>query len=211
MNAESKASLVEEFRRDSILSATAKVIARNGLSGATMQQIADEARIAKGTIYLYFDSREELMEKAADRAFSQLLDRSEHALASGRALAERLREMVRAQYEFFDENQQFLRVYMLMRYGDDCAAEARRRRSSRPQYQRYMRLLADFLAEGMRRGDVKPADPNRLAAFLAEGLSAVFMRRLEGEQAPAEQEGDWIVDLILNGIAVRGASAGSVS
>ena len=202
MNQESKASVVEEFRRDSILSATTKVLARQGLSGATMQQIADEAHIAKGTIYLYFNGREELVEKAADHAFSQLFEHSQRALSSERPLGERLREMVRAQLAFFDENQQFLRVYMLMRYGDDCAAEARRRRRSRPQYQRYMGLLSAFLAEGMHRGEVKRGDAGRLAAFLAEGLSAIFMRRVEGDAPAAQEEGDWIVDLVLNGIAV---------
>ena len=200
MNAESKSLLVEEFRREGILSATLKVIARQGLSGATMQQIADQARIAKGTIYLYFNGREELVEKAADHAFSQLLDRSQQALSNERPLADRLRDMVRAQIAFFDENQQFLRVYLAMRYGDDCAAEARRRRSSRPQYQRYMKLLSEFLAEGMERGEVKRADAGRLANFLAEGLSAIFLRRLEGDAPPAEEEVAWTVDLVLNGI-----------
>lgn len=201
---ESKETLVEEYRRGSILSATAKVIARKGLAGATMQEIADEAGIAKGTIYLYFDSREELVEKAADGAFSELLERSRRALATAASLKAQLRELVRTQLAFFDENQQFLRVYMLLRYGDDCAAEARRRRRSRPQYQRYLELLTTFLEGAMRRGEVKAGDARRLASFLAEGMSALLMSRLEGDAPPAEQEADWIVDLMLDGMSVGG-------
>jgi AcrR family transcriptional regulator len=206
MTAESKETLVEEYRRETILSATTKVIARKGLSGATMQEIADEARIAKGTIYLYYQSREELVEKAADHAFSELLERSRRALEEARTLPEQLRQLVRTQFAFFDENQQFFRVYMLVRYGDDCAAEARRRRRSRLQYQRYLELLGTFLQAAMQRGAVKPGDPQLLASFLAEGMSAILMRRIEGngDAPPADRESDWIVDVLLDGMAVRG-------
>src|SRR5262245_58242892 len=110
MTTESKDALVEEFRTASILAAAIKVIARKGLSGTTMQEIADEAKIAKGTIYLYFPSREELVEKAADFFFNELLERSRRELQDARPIREQLFGLVRTQLEFFDENQQFLRV-----------------------------------------------------------------------------------------------------
>src|SRR5262245_11611377 len=141
MTGESKETLVEEFRNKTILGAALKVIAKKGASGATMQEIADAAGVAKGTLYLYFDNREELLEKAADFFFNELLERSRSALSEARPFAEQLRGLVRMQLEFFDLNQQFLRVYMAMKYGEDHAAEAKRRRRSRPQYQRYLGLL----------------------------------------------------------------------
>jgi TetR/AcrR family fatty acid metabolism transcriptional regulator len=172
-----------------------RVIARKGVSAVTMQEIADEARIAKGTIYLYFDGREELVDKAAEFAFSELLEHTERVLAEPGRLGDQLREMVKAQIGFFDRNQEFLRVYMSMRYGDDLAAEARGRR--------YLELLTVFLERAMQRGEAKPADPARLAAFLAEGISAILLSRLQAKAPPAETEGEWIVDLMLNGIATR--------
>ena len=67
---QTKQAVVEEFRVQEILEATLRVITRSGISGATMQQIADDAGIAKGTIYLYFKNRDELIERVhyfADR------------------------------------------------------------------------------------------------------------------------------------------------
>jgi len=200
---ESKESLVEEFRQKTILKAAMRVIARKGVSAVTMQEIADEAKIAKGTIYLYFEGREQLVDKAAEFAFSELLEHSERVLTEPGALGDKLREMVKTQIAFFDQNQEFLRVYMSMRYGDDCAAEARGRRRSKPRYQRYLELLTRFLERGMEQGDVKRADPERLAAFLAEGISAILLSRLQGNAPAAEPEGEWIVDLMLNGISAR--------
>src|SRR5262245_55990977 len=187
MTTESKAALVEEFRTASILAATIKVIARKGLSGTTMQEIADEAGIAKGTIYLYFPSRDGLVEKAADFFFNELLERSRHELLGERPIAQRLRGLVRTQLEFFDENQQFLRVYISIKFGEDCA-EAKRSRRQRPQYQRYLELVSEFFEAASRRGEIKPVDPRRLAAFFAEGMSAILIRRLEGPAPSAEAE-----------------------
>jgi TetR/AcrR family fatty acid metabolism transcriptional regulator len=203
MTHESKETLVEEYRRDSILAAAMSVIARKGVSGATMQEIADEARIAKGTIYLYFPSREELVEKAGDFAFSELLEHAERILGDKRPLEDRLRELIAQSIAFFDTNQEFLRVYVSMRYGDDCVAQVRRRRRSKPQYQRYLDLLGGALERAMRDGEIRRGDPSRFAAFFAEGLSAILMKRLLGDALPADQEGSWIVELMLNGIAVR--------
>jgi AcrR family transcriptional regulator len=170
-----------------------------------MQEIADEAGLAKGTLYLYFDGREELLEKAADLFSTELLERSRRALSDG-PLAERLRGLLEAQLSFFDENQQFLRVYMAMKYGEDFAAEAKRRRHSRPQYQRYLALLTSFLESALERGELKRVDAARLAAFFAEGMSAILMRRLEGSAPAAEEEAGWIVDMVLNGVATRRTS-----
>ena len=64
----SKEEVVQEFRIQSIQDATMRVIARKGMAAATMQEIADEAGVAKGTIYLYFRDRDELVEKTFETA-----------------------------------------------------------------------------------------------------------------------------------------------
>ena len=70
---ETKRELVEEFRRDAMLKATRHLIARHGLAGASMQAIADEAGVAKGTLYLYIEDRDDLIEQAVGRVFDELV------------------------------------------------------------------------------------------------------------------------------------------
>jgi AcrR family transcriptional regulator len=65
--AESKAALVEQYRRDTIQGAAQRVIARHGLAGASMSAIAEEAGVAKGTLYLYFEDRDDLLDQSAGR------------------------------------------------------------------------------------------------------------------------------------------------
>jgi len=53
-----KADVVEEFRKESICDAAMRVVARKGMKNVTVQDIADEAGVAKGTVYIYFQSRD---------------------------------------------------------------------------------------------------------------------------------------------------------
>ena len=164
-----------------------------------MAAIAEEAGVAKGTLYLYFKDRDDLLDQAAGRIFDELLARLDGVLAGERPLRESLRELVRTKLAFFDENQEFLRVYMALRLGG--AEEARRhRRHRRPQYARYLELLTGYLAAAAARGEMKAFDPARVALFFAEGTSAILQRRLEETGRPPEEDVEWIVDLLLNGL-----------
>src|SRR5579863_9778452 len=55
-----KQQIVTAFRREAILDAARKVFARNGFAGGIVDEIAAEAGLAKGTIYLYFKSKKEI-------------------------------------------------------------------------------------------------------------------------------------------------------
>ena len=169
-----------------------------------MSAIAEEAGVAKGTLYLYFQDRDDLLDQAAGRIFDELLDRLRGVLAGERPLRESLRELVRTKLAFFDLNQEFLRVYMALRLGG--SEEARRHRRRRPRYARYLEMLTEYLAAAARRGEMKAFDPARVALFFAEGTSAILQRRLEETGRPREEDVEWIVDLLLNGLCPGGRS-----
>jgi len=198
---ESKEALVEEYRRDSIQSAARRVIARSGLEGASMAAIAEEAGVAKGTLYLYFRDRDDLVEHAADRHFDELLARMEEVLARKVPLRAGLRALIQTKLAFFDENQEFLRVYMALR-GTGCEG-AKGHRPRRPQYGRYLEMLTEYLAAAVRRGEMKTLDPARIALFIAEGMSGILQRRLEQPGRPPEEDVEWIADLLLDGLSLR--------
>jgi len=170
---ETKQALVEGFRRDSILRAARHVIGRQGIAGASMQAIADEAGVAKGTLYLYFRDRGDLVEQVASSILEDLLARVRAAIAGQRPLREAHREVVRTNLEFFDANQDFLRVYVDTREHERVPWHRRRRR---PQYGEYLELLSFHFAAAVTRGEMKPLDPSRVALFFAEGLRGVLSR-----------------------------------
>ena len=64
---ETKDAVVEEYRRNTIQAAARRVIARRGLGRTSMAAIAEEAGVAKGTLYLYFRDRDDLLDGGLDR------------------------------------------------------------------------------------------------------------------------------------------------
>src|SRR3954452_21671920 len=119
----SKEDVVQEYRVQSIQEAAMRVIARKGMSSATMAEIASEAGIAKGTIYLYFRDRDELVEKTFETAIGELHNRVDAALELGGSFEARFRNVIAAELAFFRENAEFFRLYISLRMPEGNAAQ----------------------------------------------------------------------------------------
>ena len=201
----SKEEVVQEYRVQSIQEAAMRVIARKGMNDATMADIAKEAGIAKGTIYLYFRDRDELVEKTFETAIAQLHLRVDAVLALDLPIEEKLRGLFREQMAFFRENAEFFRLYLSLRIPSGSAHQQRRqKRRCAPQYQQRIAAFANVLEEAMKRGEVRKVDPHRLALFLIEGAIAITLERLdESAPPPEESDVDLIVGLAVEGIVIR--------
>jgi len=198
----SKEEVVHDYRVQSIQEATMRVIARKGMAAATMQEIAEEAGVAKGTIYLYFRDRDELVEKTFESAMSQLHARIDAALDLDTSFEEKLRDMLGAVSGFFRDNREFFRLYISMRFPEGNPQQQRRqKRTCQPQYQARVQRIAAILGEAMDRGEIAVTDPRRLALFIIEGSNAVIIERVMSEApSPADDDVDFLVHTILGGI-----------
>ncbi len=202
---QSKEEVVQEFRVRSIQEAALRVIARKGMSAATMQEIAAEAGVAKGTIYLYFRDRDELVEKTFDNAIKQLHASVDAAIALDEPFDQKLRAVIRAKLSFFSENAEFFRLYLSLRMPEGSPQQQRRQKKHcQPEYQSRVDAIATMLEQAMERGEIRRVDPQRLALFIIEGSTAIVLQRItEDTPPPEEHDLDVIVDTILDGISFR--------
>jgi AcrR family transcriptional regulator len=200
----SKEEVVHEFRVQSIQEAAIRVISRTGMAAATMQEIAAEAGVAKGTIYLYFRDREELVEKTFETTIGQLHKRLDAAIDGDGSFEERLRALLTAQLTFFSENREFFRLYQALRMPQGNATQQRRqKRTCQPQFRARVDRLAGVLQHAMDAGEVRRLDPRRLALFLIEGSTAIVLERLSEDTPPPENDDvELIVSTLLEGIAI---------
>jgi AcrR family transcriptional regulator len=204
----SKEEVVQEFRIQSIQEATIRVIARKGMAAATMQDIADEAGVAKGTIYLYFRDRDELVEKTFETAMAQLMERIDAAIDQDVSIEQKLRAILAAKLAFFTSHREFFRLYLSLRMPEGSSAQQRRQKQTcQPQYRARAQKLGSELQKAMERGEIRSVDPYRLAIFIIEGSTALVLERL-GEEAPPDEAADvdFIVGLILDGVRTRSES-----
>ena len=174
-----------------------KVIARRGITAATMEEIAEEAGVAKGTIYLYFKDRDALVDKTFDRAITELIRRIDVALESGKTFEQKLRASIAAKLSFFQEHREFFRLYHSLRF-----PEGKRRKN--PQYELQLGRMAVMLEDAMKRGEIRRVNSKRLALIITEAMSALIVSRVLDEDPPAESADiDLLVDTILDGIRSR--------
>ena len=202
MTSKSKEEVVSEFRVQSIQDAAMRVIARKGMAAATMQEIAEEAGVAKGTIYLYFRDRDELVEKTFETAITQLIERVEKAMDGETSLEQKIRAAMTAKLAFFRENREFFRLYISLRLPEGDAQQQRRhKRNCEPQYRSSVGRLAEILEAAMKRGEIRRFDSHRLALYIVEGSNAIVVERVMEESSPSEvQDVEFLTQVIMGGI-----------
>jgi AcrR family transcriptional regulator len=191
-----KKQLVQEFRMQAIREAASRVVSDQGVAGATVEAIAAEAGIAKGTIYLYFKNREDLLERAADHALDELLAELGALVDAKETFDAQLRRFVRSALGFFDENRQFFRLYQAA--GQSMGREEADCRSRR--YDEYFTRVSAWIKRAISAGEVRPLDADRVSLVLSEALTAVIRRRrLEEPPPPIDADTEWLASLFLYG------------
>ena len=116
--------LATEQRRDSILQAARAVFARQGYANTVVDDIAAHAGIAKGTVYLYFPSKEQIYLAALLDEARQLDADSRAAMNAAATWRDKLSAYLRVRLDYFEAHQDFLRIYMT-EFRGMCMQESR--------------------------------------------------------------------------------------
>ena len=106
-------------RRRSILQAARETFFENGFHHATVDSVAKRAEVSKGTVYLYFDSKEALLAHLLLEGLEDLVAELEQACATTSDLPadEQLRALAQAYLHFFREDPQYFPFLMAMDRG----------------------------------------------------------------------------------------------
>ncbi len=80
-----KRELVETFMREAILAAAKKVLAANTYDRTSLDQIAQEAQVSKGSIYVYFHGKEDLLWEVLKESLQRFIEAGKAAAAQAQA------------------------------------------------------------------------------------------------------------------------------
>jgi len=106
-----KKYVVTEFRTAGILEAARRTFAKKGFHEATMDDIANAAGVAKGTVYLYYRSKQDVYIAALKFGIAQMYAALVDELKRVSTTEEKLRALIAAKLAYFDENRDFFRIY----------------------------------------------------------------------------------------------------
>lgn len=142
---------VRRDRRDEIHRAAIEVFCRNGFAAASMQDVADEVGILKGSLYHYVSSKDELLKIVFSAAATEARERIVLNAALDVGPAERLRAFVEGQILWYLANLEHGTV--LLREGRYVSGRQRRAvKVHRERYETYVRsLVDDCVSEGLTR------------------------------------------------------------
>jgi TetR/AcrR family fatty acid metabolism transcriptional regulator len=191
-----KEEVVEQFRCQAIRDAAMRVVARKGYDHVTVQDIADEAGIAKGTVYLYFKSREDIFEKTMSYAFGDLQARIREAIGAGGTFAGIVERIVKVQLDYFEERHEFFRLYLAM--AEPLGTRRLRKHSA---YQSHIAELVKMIEAAAKKKEIHAQPAQRIAVALASVVRDIGLQRMtEKSPRPLAEDVEFVRDFICRGI-----------
>jgi AcrR family transcriptional regulator len=187
----------QSHKRQAIQDAVIRLICREGLKSVTMERVAQETGIAKGTVYLHYRDKQELLEAVKESALTPMMTVVDDVFHSPGGAEEKLRALVARYFEYFDANRDLFRVLIYER-------EVPRVTGSRYQSDRYRHMVhqtARTVTEGIRSGAFRDVDAHNVAAMFVESMFALMNQRLRSDKpAPVEVDAALIGDLFIHGL-----------
>lgn len=210
-----------EGRRQDILLAARQVFARRGYEPATLEAVAREAGLAKGTLYLYFKNKEDLYFHTAVHVLESLQSSILEAAERSSGVLERLRAIALGQFDFFLRHRETLQL--LAPFSNPGLASLHKRliAAMMEKWAAHIQRVTALVEEGQRAGALRrDIAPRHIAqAFLgmanqaAQALVGFGPQAGRGLPAPAPQAGrprgsaeataDTLMRILVEGVMQR--------
>lgn len=203
--APTKDDILTAYRRDALLRAAVRVFGEFGFDAATMERIAHEADVAKGTTYLYYRSKQSIYDAALAGGLAELDARTQAAMDPATDLREAITAFVTTRAEYFAEHRDFFRMYV--------GAIARHITGARSKpselaslVDRQTRRLEQAIARAIARREIRRVDPAATALAIFDITRGLVARRIamSGTRGLAEDV-QFLSDLIWTGLEKRKA------
>jgi AcrR family transcriptional regulator len=199
-----RAVAVRQDIKDLILDAADRLLNQFGYKKMTMDNLAQEIGIAKGTLYLHFPSKEQLVLAHIDRIVYRLLVNLQIIAHGDGSAAERLREMLLTRVLFRFDNVQHYTESLSDLLADIRSSLLQRREK---HFALEAKVFAQVLEEGRKDGsfDAEEIQPTANAILLATNSLLPYSLSVNelGRRKELEKKISKIADLILIGLIKR--------
>lgn len=188
-------------RREEILDAASRIFAKLGYTEAEMEQIASRIHVAKGTLYLYFESKRELFFACVDEGLKQL---QIQVLAATEGVDEPFAKItagIRAFLVFFDAHPHVVELFIQER-----ASFKDRKRPAYFIHRDVNRIPWKALYQGLAdAGKIRADIPveHLLDAIGNLLYGAMFTNRMNGRKITVEEQADQLTKFVFQGLKSR--------
>ncbi len=194
-----KKDVVSEFRRTEIVDAARSVFARKGFARGIIDEIANQAGIAKGTIYLYFRSKDEIYRAVLDHDMESLNKVTLERIDAAKGLKDKIRAFTLVRMENAEVRKEFFRI---------MDTEAGSISFTRKQYRDWIRepvlRLASAIEDASRRNEIRRVPTEKVAWMIADLARGAIQRRLLGQDdTPPGEDAEFLSSFIWAALAIE--------
>ena len=191
-------------KREAILRAATSVFAHNGYFNSKVADIAREAGVADGTVYLYFKSKEDILHSIFDRSVEEALDAARKRNERVTDPKEKLRRIATLHLERLSADRDLAVVFQVELRGSTKFMEE----FSAAGFAEYLALIRATFEEGQRAGIFRAdLNANVVAKILFGALDEMatnwILSKRRYKLAPMADD---VLDIFLNGVNKREAS-----
>ena len=161
-------------RREQIVRATIRCLARDGYAGLTMKRVAAEAAVSQGILHYYFRDKAAMLAAAARRVTGDLDRRVVTESRGARTARERLRAVIRACLRTAVDNRDFWTVFI--EFWGEAFHERRLAAVNRQAYARARRLIAEGLSRGVAAGEFRRVNVEEAAVVVLAVLDGFSLQ-----------------------------------
>jgi len=181
-----------------ILEAAVKVFARQGFYQSTVAQIAREAGVADGTIYLYFKNKDDILVNFFDYKTKQVFERFRAEVNQAESGLDKLRNLIRRHLAEFQRDRDMAILYQVGTHQIDRLAEDQIREMSKM----YQDLVSEIVEAGQQEGSIrKDLYVGLVKRFILGGVDEVINTWLHSEREyDLVSMADPLVELFVRGI-----------
>ena len=192
-------------QRREMLDAALDLFSEKGYHNVSMHEIAEKAEFAIGTLYKFFQNKEDLYKALVLEQSERFDDALNRAIEEPDDEIEKLRSYVRVKGEVFRDSLPFIRLYLAETRGASFNIKAGLDEELRERYNAFLERLASIMERGIKKRRFKRiADPYHLAVALDSVVNSFLLLWMEApELYPYPEDPDTVLNIFFRGLLAR--------
>jgi AcrR family transcriptional regulator len=170
-----KKKILDSFMKEKILNAAITVLQNEGAKFLTMSKVANTAEIAKGTVYLYFKNKEELVKELVMKIKIPIQNELVKIQKSDLSVFEKIEKIFLFILKDIEKNLAFIRTIIPAVKGCEGL-----KNFFYQDDQNYINLFADILRQGIKNNEIEIDNPNYVAKIIFATLFYLIKERKDG-------------------------------
>ncbi|WP_102399522.1 TetR/AcrR family transcriptional regulator [Haloimpatiens massiliensis] len=185
--------------KKAIFESSVKVFSKYGYERATMDEIAANANVAKGTLYYHFKSKQEIFEYIITKGINMIREEVSEVVNAEKTYISRLRELCRVQLSIIYKNGDFFKVIMSQLWGQHIT-----NLKLRDAIGKYIEFIEENLRDAMKNGEVRKGEPKFMAyTFFGVLCSAAVYELINKDIKDVNEVIDNLITYTIEGIGVK--------